>query len=115
MLSRAELNALNKQFLEVQEHYRQYRDIESWHKMWEMIYNATESAVKKQLVGIYRDDIHDLTLDATCYISARYKKNPEYRITSLPSSCYFAALHIVRDPKLQFNDKLLSLEEINND
>lgn len=83
--------------------------------MWELIYNATESAVKKQLVGVYRDDIYDLTLNAACYILARYKKNPEYRITSLPSSCYFAALHIVRDPKLQFNDKLLSLEEINND
>lgn len=113
MKSVSELKKLDIEFQQEQENYLSTNSIESWHKMFYFIRFACENSMKKRLKGIKisDDDLDDLVLESTTIILSRFKRPQGYKILYLPCVAQFATMKVLYDPKRQFHDKLMSLEE----
>ena len=78
---------------------------EIWDKMFFMVLEAVTYAIKKKLIGIVRNDIDDLALDATCQIMNRYNKSDGYRIKYLLTTANYAAIGVLYNQKQIFLDR----------
>ena len=81
--------------------------------MFFILHNAILAAIKKCLIGVKRNDVEDLAMDATIQVMKRYKKHAYYEIKYLLTSARFAAIGILYNKKQMFYDSITSLEDWN--
>lgn len=103
------LQEIEDTFQKIQEHYLEYKDLESWHKMYFYINNCVGNIIKSKIKGLVLRDLDGMITDATLSIMNRYKKSEKFRIEKLSSYCYTPCLYPLYNDKKKFNDKILSL------
>lgn len=83
--------------------------------MFMMVRFAVETAIKLRLgklatMGVKRNDLYDLIMNATLKIMSRYKKPNGYRIEYLLTTADYAALGVLHNKRQQFWDSQISYE-----
>lgn len=112
-MNKTELKELEKKFYVLQDKYNETKSRSAWNEMYLIVLRAVTAAIKQKLVGLpKRNDIDELSLDATNRIMNRYLKPEGYHVQYLLATARFAAVGVLYDKKLQFNDQLLSLDEL---
>lgn len=110
MTRKEELKEQEELFYKLQDKYNETKDKECWDKMFFMVHRAINASIKQKLKGVRRNDVDDLTMDATIKVMSRYQKPQGYNITNLLCAAHFAALDILYNKKQQQVDRELSYE-----
>lgn len=90
---------------------------EAWHEMFDLVYDASEAAVKKRLKGIYRPDIDEIILDTAMNVMKSLKKTKEKKEVfelknKLVSFCSLHALYPLYNKQERFENSMLSLNRL---
>lgn len=109
-LTRKELKQKNLDFQSFQEDWHKTKSKEAWDKMFMSVAFASETAIKKLLKTVYRDDYKDLALDAAIIIMNRYVKDENYKIDHLPTVARWAAISVLYNDKQKAIDKEISYD-----
>lgn len=105
------LKEKEQEFYKVQENWNLYHRKEDSDKLFFYIYDAVSAAIKQKLIGITRNDVDDLIMNATLTVFARYKKDKPYYLSHLLTGAHYAALGVLYNDKQKFDDGLLALDD----
>ena len=99
-MTKQKLKEIENRFYILQKQYYSLKDNKDeqkkvWDQMFFILHNAILAAVKKCLIGVKRNDVEDLAMDATIQVMTRYKKHAYYEIKYLLTSARFAAIGIL--------------------
>lgn len=117
-MTKQRLKEIENRFYILQKQYYSLKDNKDeqkkvWDQMFFILHNAILAAIKKCLIGVKRNDVEDLAMDATIQVMNRYKKHAYYEIRYLLASARFAAIGILYNKKQMFYDSITSLEDWN--
>ena len=117
-MTKQKLKEIENRFYVLQKQYYSLKDNKDeqkkvWDQMFFILHNAILAAIKKCLIGVKRNDVEDLAMDATIQVMTRYKKHAYYEIKYLLTSARFAAIGILYNKKQMFYDSITSLEDWN--
>lgn len=104
----------NSRFYSAQERWlNDNNDQEAWHQMWEGVYGACSSTMKKfarKCPGIHIDDLEGLALDTAAAIMNRYLKPKGLKIENLSNYVHMPCFGVLYHPKRKFADTCASFE-----
>lgn len=107
----ADYNKIEEQFQEDQKHWEEFKDKESWDKMFLAVQLAVFNCINKRLEKLLpRDEIEGRALDITCTIMQgilnKIEKGKDWKIEKLSSHVYKPCLAIYSE-SLKFYDQTL--------
>lgn len=95
-----------------QKHWKE----KDWLSIWYDIEFAVSNLTKKNCKFHYRADFDEIVEEATLTIWSRLKKkveaDPNFELKSLINYCYLPTYFTMKNPKKQFEESLVSLEEM---
>ena len=110
MTKKEQLKLEEEEFYKTQDEYLRTGSKLAWDKMWFQMNKAIGAALKKRLTGIKRNDVDELTMDATIQVMNRYKKPNGYKVQNLLCCAHWAALGVLCNEKQKRIDQELSYE-----
>ena len=121
MISRRKLEGATpeeiKQYLkEVEEMFQIHWLKKDWLNIWYDIEFCCSNLLKKQTKNHFRPDLQEIVGEATLTLWSRLKKKvekePDYKVRSLVNYCYLPTYFAIHNPRLEFREKTISLDEI---
>jgi hypothetical protein len=121
MISRRKLEEATpeetKQYLKkAEELFQEHWENKDWLNIWYDIEFCCSNLLKKQTKNHFRYDLQEIVEEATLTLWSRLKrkieKDPNYKVKSLVNYCYLPTYFAIHNPKLEFREKTISLDQI---
>lgn len=105
-----------KQYLkEVERMFQTHWENKDWLNIWYDIEFCCSNLSKKNTKGHFRPDLQEIveevTLTIWCRLKRKVEKEPDYKVKSLVNYCYLPAYFTLHNPKREFYEKIVSLDE----
>lgn len=108
ILSKEEIKQREEDFQILQRDWFENGTKSSWEKMWIYVMDACSNSAKKQLKGVFTDDLDGKVLSATCDVMMKIKDGTS--VNKLSSFVYWYVKGRLFEKKTQLAEKCLSYD-----